>query len=266
MATIKYIIIFVLLLTNSFSLQETEQISQCGNGRATYYTPNELGSCGFGDITGIIDTAAADAELYDGSNACGICYEVIGEKGSKIVMIADLCPGCETLKNSGVIHLDLDERVFPYIDDMEKGRINTSIRMVPCQISGNVKLHITETNDYYFNAYASNYRIGLKSLEININNQGFKAVERVSHNRFIQKGISNLSTIKVKLISIAGQEILCYMGKNIIEGEYDCGAQFSANTFFDIFSRKIINENKKSECCVKPSLISKISKCNIESN
>ena len=262
MSKVKNILIFVLLI--SYSLQETAQISQCGNGRATYYTPDANGSCGFGDIAGTIATAAADAELYDGSNACGICYEVIGEKGSAIVMIADLCPGCETLKTTGVIHLDLDERIFPQVDAMSKGRINTSMRMVPCKVTGNVKLHITETNDYYFNAYVSNYKIGLKSLQININNQEFKDVERAGHNRFIQKSISNLKSIKVKIISISGQEIMCYMGKNIVEGVYDCGAQFSADKFFDIYSRKMISEKKKSECCVKPSLISDLSECKIK--
>ena len=259
-----FLIFLLLLLTNSNSLQQTTQISQCGNGRATYYTTNEYGSCGFGDITGKIATAAADMEIYDVSNACGICYEVIGEKGSTIVMIADLCPGCETLKNTGVIHLDLDERIFPEVDEISKGRIDTSIRMVACPVSGNVKLHITETNDSYFNAFASNYKIGLKSLEVNINNEGFKEVKRASHNRFIQGSISNLNSIKVKLISISGQEILCYSGSNIVEGVYECEAQFSAYKFFDIYTREITSENMKSECCVKPSLISDLTKCNIK--
>ena len=51
---------FLILITNSFTLQETNQISQCGNGRATYYTTDANGSCGFGDISGKIATAAAD--------------------------------------------------------------------------------------------------------------------------------------------------------------------------------------------------------------
>ena len=260
----KYLLIIIYLIVKSFSLKEEEiQISQCGNGKATYYEPNSLGSCGFGDIIGTIDTAAAALDIYDGSNACGICYEVIGEIGSKIVMIADSCPGCTTVKKTGKIHLDLDERVFPYVDEKDKGVINTSMRMVPCQVKGNVKLHITETNDSYFNAYASNYKIGLKSLQINLNNEGYKDVKRENWNRFIEKGISGLKNIKVKLISISGQEIVCYNKSNILEGEYDCGEQFFVEKFYDIFSREPIGKDEKSECCAKPSLISDISKCDI---
>ena len=181
-------------------------------------------------------------------------------------MIADSCPGCTTVKSRGRIHLDLDERVFPYIDKKEKGVINTSMRMVPCQVNGNVKLHITESNNYYFNAYASNYKIGLKSLQININNAGYKDVKRETWNRFVQQGISNLNNIKVKLISISGQEIVCYDKSQIIKGDYDCGTQFTVDKFFDIYSRKIISTNEKSECCKKPSLISDISQCNIDDN
>ena len=108
-----------------------------------------------------------------------------GEKGSKIVMIADHCPGCERIKDTGRIHLDIDQRVFPDIDDLSKGRVDTSIRMVPCQVSGNVILHITETNNNYFNAYVTNYKIGVKALEISKNGENYINVKRETWNRFV---------------------------------------------------------------------------------
>lgn len=258
--------ILIFLLFNSInSLQDIQQISQCGNGKATYYGASAGGNCGFGDITGYIDTAAAEIEIYDGNNGCGICYEVIGELGSKIVMIADSCPSCSKVSETGKIHLDLDERIFPQIDIKEKGIIDTSIRMVPCQVNGNVKLHITESNNYYFNAYASNYKIGLNSLQISLNGGDYFDVARADHNRFISN-ISNLNNIKVKLISISGEEIVCYENSQIIKGDYDCGKQFSVKDFYDLYSRKIIGENEKSECCKKPSLISEINSCKVETN
>ena len=265
MNNIRNILILILLISESYCLTETTQISQCGNGKATYYAVEGDQNCGFGDISTKIDTAAAALDIYKGSEGCGICYEVIGERGSKIVMIADSCPGCTTVQGTGRIHLDIDQRVFPFIDDPDKGVINTSMRMVPCQVSGNVILHITETNNNYFNAYAENYRIGLKSLQININNQGYQDVPRVTWNRFIQN-VSGVNSIKVKLISISGQEIVCYDKNEIIKGDYDCGAQFSADKFFDLYSRKVIKSNLKSECCVKPSLITDVSKCNTDTD
>ena len=261
----KMLILLFLLVNLVYSLTESQQISQCGNGKATYYQASSTGNCNFGDITGTVDTAAAEMEIYDGSNGCGICYEVIGELGSKIVMIADSCPTCTSVKQTGKIHLDLDERVFASIDEKSKGIINTSIRMVPCQVSGNIKLKIMESNNYYFNALVYNYKIGLKSLQISINNGNYVTVERKTHNRF-ESQLSGLNSITVKVTSISGEEIICYQKSSIIQGDYECNGQFSVKNFYDLYSRKIINSYKKIECCVKPSLISDITSCNVDTN
>ena len=260
---IKYLLLFILI-NSLFSLkEEVQQISQCGNGKATYYTTSPGGACGFGDIHGTIDTAAAEVLIYDGSNGCGICYEVIGEKGSKIVMIADKCPGCSQVTETGKIHLDLDERIFPDVDDMAKGVIDTSMRMVPCLVSGNVMLHITETNQWYFNAYVTNYKIGVRALEISINDGDFLNVKREDWNRFVTGASGNINKLRVKIISISGEEIICPDMNGIYEGVYDCGSQFSTDKFFDIYTKKEIEPNYKSECCQKPSLIEDHDTCKV---
>ena len=259
-----FLIIFLLSINSINLLQDPEQISQCGNGKATYYDVTSEGNCGFGDIASSIDTAAAETIIYDNSNACGICYEVFGEKGSKIVMIADHCPGCERVTETGRIHLDIDTRVFPYIDDKAKGRVNTSIRMVPCKVSGNVILHITETNNNYFNAYVTNYKIGVKALEISVNGQSYKNVKRESWNRFITPLTGTMNSLKVKIIGISGEEIICPNFSGVIKGDYDCGKQFSTDKFFDLYSRNVISSNKKTECCKKQSLIKDITSCKVD--
>ena len=236
-----FAILFLLSINSINLLQDPEQISQCGNGKATYYDASSGGNCGFGDIVSSIDTAAAESIIYDNSNACGICYEVFGEIGSKIVMIADNCPSCESVKDTGRIHLDIDRRVFPYIDDMSKGIVDTSLRMVPCKVSGNVILHITETNNYYFNAYVTNYKIGVKALEISVNGQSYINVKRESWNRFIASLSGTMNSLKVKIIGISGEEIICSNFSGIIKGDYDCGKQFSTDKFFDLYSRNVIN-------------------------
>jgi len=261
-----FLVLFLLSINSINLLQDPEQISQCGNGKATYYDVIGEGNCGFGDIASSVDTAAAETIIYDNSNACGICYEVFGEKGSKIVMIADRCPGCEVVTETGRIHLDLDRRVFPFIDDISKGRVDTSIRMVPCQVDGNVKLNITETNNNYFNAFPINYKIGVKALEISINDGEYKNVERNSWNRFIVSLSGNINSLKVKIIGISGEEIICPKLNGVIKGVYDCGKQFSTNKFFDLYSRKVISSNKKSECCKKQSLIKDINSCKVDTN
>ena len=131
-------------------------------------------------------------------------------------------------------------------------------------MSGNVILHITETNNYYFDAYATNHKIGIKGLQISINNGKFVDVERKTHNRFVYFNKEQISLVKVKLISISNEEIICYNQNAITKGDYDCGAQFAVKNFYDLYSRKIIQTNKKSECCQKPSLISDINTCKVD--
>jgi hypothetical protein len=267
MLRIKNLIILLSILVNAIhSLQDSIQLSQCGNGIATFYITSDTGNCGYGDIAGTMNTVAVGGALYEGSNGCGICYEVFGELGSIIVMVADACLACDSALSDGKIHLDLDQRIFSSIDELDKGKVDISLRMVPCQVSGNVILHITETNNYYFNAYASNHKIGIKGLQISINNGKFIDVERKSHNRFIYFNQEKISAFKVKLISISNEEIICYNQKSITKGDYDCGAQFTVKNFYDLYSRKIIQTKKKSECCQKPSLISDINTCKVDTN
>ena len=57
--------ISLLLISSIFSVEEVQQINQCGNGKVTYYEVNAEGNCGFGNIFEIIDTAAAQNLIYD---------------------------------------------------------------------------------------------------------------------------------------------------------------------------------------------------------
>ena len=91
-------------------------------------------------------------------------------------------------------------------------------------------------------------------------------VKREMWNRFIMAGLPTVNSLKVKIISISGEEIICDQAKGIVEGEYDCGKQFSTNYFFDLYSKKVIKENKKSECCKKPSLLNDITSCNVDTS
>ena len=75
-----------------------------------------------------------------------------------------------------------------------------------------------------------------------------------------------ISNLKVKIIGISGEEIVCANLNGVIKGDYDCGKQFSTNNFFDLYTRKVISSNKKTECCQKQSLIQNIDSCKIDTN
>ena len=260
MSALKTIAIIYLLVSSAYSAQ----ISKCANGLATYYTTNAYGACQLGDIARKIDTAAAAPDLFNGSKACGVCYEVIGEKGSRVVMIADLCPGCEQKSAQGRIHLDLDERYFSKIDDKSKGRVQTSMRMVPCNVSGNLKFVIVESNDWYFNAYATNSKIGIKALKVKYDNGSYVEIKRTANNRFSGSITTRFKKISVKVIGFSGEEIVCYKDKaHLVAGTYDCGKQFKTDKFFDIFSGKVVSKETKSSCCKKPSKISNLNSCRV---
>ena len=255
-------LLLLILLVNSIY---AEQISRCANGLATYFSASSRGNCGLGVILDSVNIAAAPTDLYKGSMACGVCYEVFGEKGTITVMITDKCPSCEKTSSKGRIHLDIDKKVFPKIDEKKKGKVPVSLRMVPCKVSGNIKLVISETNQYYWNAYVINSKIGIKGMEIKFDSGSWQKTERSTANRFILKKVKKFKKLTVKIIGFSGEEIQCYKDKSRIEkGTYDCGKQFKVDKFFDIFSLSETNKkDKKSECCKKPSAISNLSSCKV---
>jgi expansin (peptidoglycan-binding protein) len=255
-------LLLLFLLVNSIY---TEQISRCANGLATYFSASDRGNCGLGLILKSVNIAAAPTDLYKGSMACGVCYEVFGEKGTITVMITDKCPTCEKTSSKGRIHLDIDKRVFPKIDEKKKGKVPVSLRMVPCNVSGNIKLVIHETNNYYWNAYVINSKIGIKGMELQFDNGSWKKTDRSTANRFILKKIKKFKKLSVKIIGFSGEEILCYQNQSKIKkGTYDCGKQFRVDKFFDIFSLSETNKkDMKSECCKKPSLLSNLNDCKV---
>ena len=104
----------------------------------------------------------------------------------------------------------MDKRVFSSIDELNKGKMDISLRMALFQVSGNVILQIIETYNYYFDSYATNHKIGIKGLQQSIINGKFVDVDRKRHNRFVYFNQDQIILIKVKLISISNDEIICY--------------------------------------------------------
>ena len=67
---LKYTIIVAFLIFSINSLLEwVQQLSQCGNGKPTYYPVTGEGNCGFGDIAKKSDTAVAEELIYIRENS-----------------------------------------------------------------------------------------------------------------------------------------------------------------------------------------------------
>lgn len=72
-------------------------MESCDTGYITFYTGFEKGSCGYGDLMGetgpgYTTCAALNKGMYNSSDRCGVCYEIVGPLGAMRVMITDRCP------------------------------------------------------------------------------------------------------------------------------------------------------------------------------
>jgi expansin (peptidoglycan-binding protein) len=93
-------------------------------GQATYYSADGTGACGFPATTNLF-VAAMNGTQYKKAD-CGRCVAVTGPKGSTVVRIVDLCPGC---KNGG---LDLSTQAFSAIANLSAGRVAITWHFVTC--------------------------------------------------------------------------------------------------------------------------------------
>lgn len=94
------------------------------SGEATYYDAEGRGSCGIPFPPDYL-LAAMNGAQYQ-KPYCGECVSVTGPKGSVVVRILDLCPGC---KSGG---LDLSITAFTKIADKTAGRVPITWHFVDC--------------------------------------------------------------------------------------------------------------------------------------
>ena len=94
------------------------------SGDATYYDAEGVGSCGV-EFPSDYLVAAMNDEQYTKTD-CGKCVAVTGPKGTVVVRILDLCPGC----SSG--DLDLSETAFTKIANKDDGRVKITWSFVVC--------------------------------------------------------------------------------------------------------------------------------------
>ena len=93
-------------------------------GQATYYDADGTGACGFKASTDLAVTAVNGTDYKKAD--CGKCLEVTGPKGTTVVRIVDLCPGCK--KGD----LDLSRSSFTKIATLSAGRVAITWHFVAC--------------------------------------------------------------------------------------------------------------------------------------
>jgi expansin len=150
-------------------------------GIATYYDATGAGACGFDPSPNDLMVTALNAEEYNNAAYCGAYVQVNGAKGSVIVRIVDLCPECK----AG--HLDLSREAFTMIDDLYKGRVSISWRIISPVISGPIAYHFKDgSNEDWTAVQIRNHRNPIAKFEYRTSGGQWVTVPRVSYNYFVQ--------------------------------------------------------------------------------
>ena len=150
-------------------------------GVATYYDATGAGACGFDPSPNNLMVTALNAEEYNTAAYCGAYVQVNGAKGSVIVRIVDLCPECK----AG--HLDLSREALAAIDDLVKGRVPITWRIVSPNIAGPIAYHFKDgSNQWWTAVQVRNHRNPVAKFEY-WNGGQWVTVPRVSYNYFVQQ-------------------------------------------------------------------------------
>lgn len=151
-------------------------------GIATYYYATGAGACSFDPSPDDLMVAAMNADEYDQAAYCGAYINVTGRKGSVVVRIVDLCPGCD----AG--HLDLSQEAFAQIDNLSAGRVPITWQVVSPALNGPIAYHFKSgSNQWWMAVQVRNHRNPIASLEYRAaGSSDWVPVTRASYNYFVQ--------------------------------------------------------------------------------
>jgi expansin (peptidoglycan-binding protein) len=149
-------------------------------GIATSYDADGTGACMFDPSPNDLMVSAMNNDEWNDAAYCGAYVQVDGAKGSVIVRIVDRCPEC----HAG--HLDLSREAFARIDDLIKGRVPISWRVVSPPIAGPIAYHFKEgSNQWWTAVQVRNHRNPIAKFEY-WNGSQWVSVPRVYYNFFVQ--------------------------------------------------------------------------------
>jgi expansin (peptidoglycan-binding protein) len=177
-------------------------LGQPEQGRATYYAATGDGACGFGPSPGDLNVAAMDQAEWNGSAVCGECVAVTGPKGSVVVRIVDLCPGC------GAGHLDLSQQAFSQIADPLAGNVPVTWQVQACDVTGNVAYAIKDGSSQYWTALqVRNSRLPVTKLEW-LQNGAWVDVARTDYDYFVVASGVGPGSYQVRITAVTGQTLV----------------------------------------------------------
>jgi len=117
---------------------------------------------------------------YAGAQICGASVEVTGPKGTALIRIVDLCPGC------AAGDIDLSPQAFAQIADTSLGRVDISWYITASSVSGPILYHFMEQSSQYWTAVQiRNHRYPVYSLDFLSQSGAWVHIDRTNYNYFV---------------------------------------------------------------------------------
>ncbi|MDY0004401.1 MAG: hypothetical protein RBU30_24075 [Polyangia bacterium] len=151
----------------------------CASVRLTHYTASAGGWCEFRRDLAVLPASVqsgltlAIAEPWAGGSyqgafgeACGECWEISTSWATEVVMVHDLCPiQGNPICAGGHFHFDLASEAA---EALQGGGLDAaSARRVPCPVTGNVHVSISDWNEWGYQRLAFvNHRVPIRSASI----------------------------------------------------------------------------------------------------
>ena len=259
---IKQFLIFILyniLITNQ---ERLTPLSECTKGRITSYTGWEKGGqCGFEshkNATGssYLYPVAPNADLFNSSTQCGVCYEIVGPSGAIRARVEDYCPKEDELGlcTGDMYHFNVANNGSSYL--MGDGDLaNVTFRMVSCGFSGNIRILTDENIDEFtFSFVVLDHNLGISYVTLNeySTNTYIKLNRDKNNNWIFDPNYEIYYPLTIRIYSINNDYVTVEVPNKQAGKIYEADGNFKIpnNTYFNIntLEKEAIPENAV-ECC-----------------
>jgi hypothetical protein len=120
------------------------------------------------DIPGIAPNEAFYRAAGSSGPACGECYEVTSNVGTQIFRVVSACPANgNDVCQGDMVHFDIRSATsFGLVGETKAGILWMSHKKVACPVSGNVRIHVRDSNSGYLSLIVLNNKYRVDKVEI----------------------------------------------------------------------------------------------------
>ena len=173
-------------------------------------------ACGHAQVAGtvpaaVFGTTALNEAAFNGSAACGTCYEFSTSTGPITVMVTDVCPvaGNGQWCSGDVPNFDLDQPVFAALADTAVGILRVSPRLVDCPVEGSISVFMAPgSNNYWYGISVYGHRVGLANVEVLPSGTStYQPAQRQPYNTWVYQPAGFVPAVSLRLTSVLGEVV-----------------------------------------------------------